>query len=701
MSLRAPVYSLRSRFAAAPRVRLFDVVCAVALSTIVSAGCESNSSSSSGSAGSKAAAKAEASAASAADARCQQLLSSGLDMMRPESLGITAQEQQAVDSLNNWAGDCGKSTAANDPAPKNGSADAFADLYDLTDIEHVRNCWLAKQLGAGALKSQSADLDRIVGLFDISVRTVALVNSSDPLMPQTPYDTMVIGRGTAEDRAWLFGELLRQAGFDSVIVRPKASSPPTAGSTASGAIGSGASGAAPRWLVGVLLDKQVYLFDPTLGWPIPSPDDKGTSATVQKPATLAQVVADDKLLRKLDISPEKKYPLRASDLKSVQIEIITESRYSEPRIKRIESFLAGNRSTTVYAPLADAGGKPGLRSRIESAGGGTWKKEDVGVWEYPDKQTSAVHHLEGDTKTLHEGYWLPFEGPVELEFDMKTMHWKVSTGTTFKDLKGGKAGRKEGGAFPGQGDSADRVEVRHDARKQIKSRIAQLQGDYATAIRKYLNVQLDELPPALPLPEDIQEQARNHLPADKRPKGDGPLAMETPKREFFMNFRAAEDAKFWMAVCQMQQHDFDLAEETFSSYLRRYGQGAGTWVVHAAYLRSLCLAESKKFALALVAIAQLAQALQENDYRRPSFELLSERWRAARDASKPPVTGSETPPKEQSAPATVKAEPASAKPAASDKTPEKTPPAVASPQKTPPAAPAASDAKSSAKPKSP
>src|SRR5580704_11664476 len=696
MSSRAGVYSLRSRFAAAPRVRLFDVACAVALSAILSAGCEPSSSTSSGSAASKANAKAEASAASAADARCQQLLSSGLDMMKPENLGITAQEQQAVDSLNNWAADCGKSTAVNDPAPKNGNAEAFADLYDLTDIEHVRNCWLVKQLGAGILKSQSTDLDRIVGLFDLCVRTVALLNSSDPVLAQTPYEAMVVGRGTAEDRAWLFGELLRQAGFDSVIVRPKGSSPAKSS-------GAGSSGAAPRWLVGVLLDKQVYLFDPTLGWPIPSPEDKGTSATVQKPATLAEVAAQDGLLRKLDISADKKYRLRASDLKSVQVEIITSNRYSEPRIKRIESFLAGNRSTTVYAPLADAGGRPGLRSRVESAGGGAWKKEDVAVWEYPDKQIADAHHLEGDAKTLHEAYWLPFEGPVELEFDPKTMHWKVSTGTTFKDLKGGKPGRNQGGGFPGQGDSADRVEVRHDARKQIKSRIAHLQGEYATAVRKYLNVQLDELPPALQLPEDVQERARNYLPADKRPKGNGPLAMETPKREFFMNFRAAEDAKFWMGVCKMQQHEFDLAEDTFNSYLRRYGQGVGTWVVQAAYLRSLCLAESKKFALALVAITQLAQALQESDYRRPSFELMSERWRTARDASKPPTTGSETQlkEKEQPTPARAKAEPANAKPAGNDKTPEKTPSSAGAPSKSSPATPAPSDAKSTAKPKSP
>ena len=441
MPSRARVYSLRSRFAAAPRVRLFDVACAVALSAILCAGCEPSSSTSSGSAASKAGAKAEASAASAADARCQQLLSSGLDMMRPENLGITAQEQQVVDSLNNWAADCGKSPAGNDPAPKNGNADAFADLYDLTDIEHVRNCWLVKQLGADVLKSQSTDLDRIVGLFDLCVRTVALLNSSDPALAQTPYETMVIGRGTAEDRAWLFGELLRQAGFDSVIVRPKGSSPAKNS-------GAGSSGAAPRWLVGVLLDKQVYLFDPTLGWPIPSLEDKGTSATVQKPATLVEVAAQDGLLRKLDISSDKKYPLRASDLKSVQVEIITSNRYSEPRIKRIESFLAGNRSTTVYAPLADAGGRPGLRSRVESAGGGAWKKEDVAVWEYPDKQIANAHHLDGDAKTLLEAYWLPFEGPVELEFDPEDHALEGQHGNDIQRPQGGQTRPNPGRRIP-------------------------------------------------------------------------------------------------------------------------------------------------------------------------------------------------------------------------------------------------------------
>jgi hypothetical protein len=597
-------------------------------------------------------------------------------MMKPENLGITSQTQQVVDALNNWAGECGKSlpALAGDPPAKDAKKDAFSDLYDQTDVEHVRNSWLIRQFASGVLHSQATDVDRVVGLFNLTVRTVAVVPTADSPVPQTAFATLVLGRGTPEDRAWLFGELLRQAGFDSVIVRPK-----TGGSTA-----ASSNTSAPRWLVGVLLDKQVYLFDPTLGWPIPSPDDKASAPTVRQPATLAQAAAHDELLRKLDVSPDKKYPLKAADLKSVRVEIITSGRYSEPRMKRLESFLAGNRSAAVYAPLADTGGQPGLRWRVEAGSGGAWKKDDVVVWNYPDKQLEAAHHLEGQAKTLHDAYWLPFEGPVDLEFDGKTGKFVVITGTRIKDLGGG-GGKGGPGGFPGAGaDPSKRVEERHDPHRQIKSRIAQLQGDYPKAIRTYLNVQLAELPPQLPLPEEVQERLRN-LPADKRPKGmteNGVAMISTPQREFFMNFRAAEDAKFWMGVCQMDQNELELAEETFSAYLRRYGQaGVGTWVVQAAYLHSLALAESKRFALAVASIGQLAQAVPENDFRRPTYQLLSERWRTARDAAKPHPSPSETGPAAKSSGAPAKTEQAKEpdKKTAPATTPKTAGPAPASP----------------------
>jgi hypothetical protein len=676
MSSRARAHSLRTRFAAANRTRPIGILAAGAILAFALAGCRP-SKTPSGTSSSKTDAKSSAAATAAGDSRCQQLLSSGLDMMKPESLGVTAMEQQVVDALNNWAGECGKS-AATDPAPTK-SGDAYSDLYDVADIEHVRDCWLIKQLGSGVAKSQASDLERAVGLFELCVRNVALLSSEEPVIPQSPYDTMIIGRGTPEDRAWLFGSLLRQAGIDSVIVRPKVSSPsaPAANSGTTGAA-QPASGSAPRWLVGVLLDKQVYLFDPTLGWPIPSPDDKGITPTVRQPATLAQVVAHDELLRKLDLA-DKKYPLRAADLKSVRAEIITSNRYSEPRIKRLESLLAGNRSVSVYAPLDDAGGKPGLRSRVVTASADGWKKDDVGVWDYPDRQIAAAHHLDPTAKTIHEALWLPFQGPVELDFDVKALTWKVVQGNTIKTMKGKGGGRQSGDAPPGQGDDKERVEVRIDARKQIKARIAQLQADYATAVRKYLNVQLEELPKELPLPDEIQERAKS-LPPDKRPKGL--LKWKVPDRERAINGRGAEDAKFWMGVCQMEQNEPGPAEETFQSYLRRYGQGGGTWVVQAAFLRGLLLAENKKPALAVQAITQLAQALPENDFRRPTYQLLEVRWRAARDAAKASPSGTDST-QGKSASAAPKTEQSGAKPTTPEKAAASAPTAAKAPTSTP------------------
>ena len=127
--------------------------------------------------------------------------------------------------------------------------------------------------------------------------------------------------------------------------------------------------------MGAVVGKQVYLFDPTLGWPIPTREDKGQSPKIESAATLAEVLADDGLLRKLDVSADKPYPLHSADLKSCRVEIITSSCYWSPRTPCLEMFLSGDRSATIYAPWGDMGSRPGLISRVIAAGGGLcWKK---------------------------------------------------------------------------------------------------------------------------------------------------------------------------------------------------------------------------------------------------------------------------------------------------------------------------------------
>jgi hypothetical protein len=607
-------------------------------------------------------------------------------MLRPERLGISSEPKAAVGTLNNWVRDCGKSAPGNDPPvqdpvaerlmPEAARASTKGDLYDRQDIEHVRDCWLFKQARASVARQSDSDAARAVALFDLANRMVALVSKSEPAIPQSLYDIAVVGKGSPEDRAWVFAELLRQTGIDAVILKPAshaaAAETPNVkasdvGKSTVGTSGTSSSGGGPRWLVGVIIDKQVYLFDPTLGWPIPAPADKGGTPAVQSAATLADVLADDGLLRKLDISPEMPYPLHAADLKSARVEIITSSRYWSPRIRRLESFMSGERSATIYVPLGDVGSRPGLLSRVTAAGSGLWKKEDVVVWDYPDRQTAAIEHFDQQGNDIHQFFWLPFQGPVTAEIDKDSMKLTISPGT----------------------------------RKQLKSRIAQLQGDDAGAVRNYLLVQLDELPPVFPLPEEMQAAIR----AKQEKPPEGPIGVPVPKLAFATNFRSAEDAKYWMAVCQLEQNMLETASETFDAYLRRYAQG-GKWIPEAAVFRGLTLAKTGRYGLAVQQINDLMRAFPEDDPRWATCKLFLARWRAARDASnapanshvenspqqeqpaaKPesqaPVKGARPSPPPATTPAPAKSAPAGTPPAATNPTSKTSPPAANSKTTTP------------------
>jgi hypothetical protein len=92
-------------------------------------------------------------------------------------------------------------------------------------------------------------------------------------------------------------------------------------------------GGQPYWLPAVLLNKQLYLFDPRLGLPIPGPNDEGV-------ATLEQVRSDDALLRQLDVDGSP-YPLHADAFKDVEAYIVADPFDLTWRARLLESKLAG------------------------------------------------------------------------------------------------------------------------------------------------------------------------------------------------------------------------------------------------------------------------------------------------------------------------------------------------------------------------
>ena len=170
------------------------------------------------------------------------------------------------------------------------------------------------------------DVARATALFDWTIRNVQLAADDDGIAHR-PWQVLLHGRGTAEQRAWVFAMLARQQGLDVVMLSlPEG---PATGETAT----TGGSNA-KFWLPALLLDGQLYLFDTRLGLPIPGPGGEGV-------ATLEQVRKDDALLRQLDFE-NAAYAVTADALKSVVPSLVADPFDLTRRARQVESKLTGD-----------------------------------------------------------------------------------------------------------------------------------------------------------------------------------------------------------------------------------------------------------------------------------------------------------------------------------------------------------------------
>jgi hypothetical protein len=97
------------------------------------------------------------------------------------------------------------------------------------------------------------------------------------------------------------------------------------------------------WLTALVSKGELYLFDCRLGLPVPGPGGQGV-------ATLSQVVADEQLLRKLDLDAEHPYPIKAEDLQRVVALLEASPQSLSKRMALVESRLAGDKKTVLTAP---------------------------------------------------------------------------------------------------------------------------------------------------------------------------------------------------------------------------------------------------------------------------------------------------------------------------------------------------------------
>jgi hypothetical protein len=239
--------------------------------------------------------------------------------------------------------------------------------FPLSDANELRQAVWLRNVSNAVTSEATDDLDRAVRLFDWTIRNIQLDASDDsaPAAVLVPWQTVALGHGKAIDRTWLFVLLARQQGLDVVAL---ASLP------------AGDGEPQETTLAAMALDGQLYLFDAWLGLPIPAPGG-------QRVATLAQAAQDDSVLRHLDLSAERPYPLQSSDLDQVVALIEASPCFLSQRMWMVSSHLAVDQRLVLALDASELAA--GLRASAHV--------RDVRLWPFPYRQIrdSARRKLAG------------------------------------------------------------------------------------------------------------------------------------------------------------------------------------------------------------------------------------------------------------------------------------------------------------------
>ena len=239
-----------------------------------------------------------------------------------------------------------------------------------SDVEYLKQSAWMRDLSLWTCGDKRVLLEQAVQMCDWVVCNIEMRSNWIPInqqrvvevLPQHPWQTILLGYGTAFDRITVFLELLRQRRIDVALLAVPHPSDPNV---------------PLYWGVGVLLDGEVYVFQLEYGFPIPGAEgvSVGDDGTLQfsNVATLSQLMQDDSLFRRLDLSEEQKFPLTADMLAQTTAHFFLPPESVSMRMKVLEAELSGEQNMVLYTDPHE------LSRRFLSASG----IARVEFWKYP------------------------------------------------------------------------------------------------------------------------------------------------------------------------------------------------------------------------------------------------------------------------------------------------------------------------------
>lgn len=538
-----------------------------------------------------------------AESRILRNLQNAMETLRPEKLGIASGPEQSIAVLNEWAKGAkaeaekrGEGWQPHRPhgllksLPKEWGELVSLEQFVERDAAYLRDClWASKATRFGAGDAEK-DLDVVVNLFDYVVRNVVLIPPRSRRVPVGPFDVMVLGRGTAQDRAWAFAELLRQRNVDSVILAPRR-----------------AAGEAPsdeHLLVGVLFEKDILLFDPTLGLPLTADAADPKSALPRLPLSLRQAQRNPDLLAAIARDSDGKFTLTAAMLEAPQVELICHSEQLSVRMKRLQHELSGEQSVVVSDPLEDSEDQPGLWSRVAKHPAAAWSADDVAIWPYPEIVRESAANMTTDQQKELLKLSQSLGAPVRIQrLLMKP-----------------------------EGIGSD-LEFAKPDRALMKRRMEHVMGRWTDAVPGYLAAQLYDVDP--PTAKGLEM-----VTADGKQKEEIAVVSATKTRNLRLmmmqpqyahvrklHLLAGDDACFWLAQCQYEQNRMQAVVDQCVVYGNQHSSGG--WVAANQSLMAMALAKQKKLKPAIRALKEI----DEDDPAAGGHHVLMARWQRLIDAT--------------------------------------------------------------------
>jgi hypothetical protein len=173
--------------------------------------------------------------------------------------------------------------------------------------------WTVCNIG---IEGQAGDIEKLTTNSEMPINDLA------PIYRQLPWQTLTFARGDVWQRARVFTQLAFVRGVDTVVL----ALPSESGATENAAI--------RLWCIGVPVGKELYLFEPRWGLPIPSQADDGV-------ATLREAKENPAVLRRAKLPGLFDYPVEQKDLNGLVAVIDVEPFAVGKTMSTLEKSLTG------------------------------------------------------------------------------------------------------------------------------------------------------------------------------------------------------------------------------------------------------------------------------------------------------------------------------------------------------------------------